>query len=147
MSKYFALLLAGVLFAACTDRVRAEPATTNESVIRAAIQDLAEGDKHRQEAALHTIATSHDGRLVDFLQHVNQGSVDLDSNSQVVVCPKFETTDAGEEVASLRDPLTGQALVGNDGQAVVAPASELQVVRLSRQERKAVADAIHVLEI
>jgi urea transport system permease protein len=94
-----------------------------------------------RQQALSALASSRDGRLVDFLQHYSQGAVFLWQN-RVVVCP-----DADRAAAPLLDPLSLQPLVV-DGRPAKVRIADLQDAGPSgRAERRAVADAVRLLEI
>ena len=112
-----------------------------DTAIRGHLKRLTGNDAALRQQALADLASARDSRLVEFLEHYSQGAVFLWQN-RPVVCP-----DAGRDAAPLLDPLTLQPLVV-DGRPAKARMSELKDAGPSgRSERRAVADAIRLLEI
>jgi urea transport system permease protein len=111
-----------------------------------ALKGLASDDSDVRRQTLSDLAASRDGRLVEFLQHYNQGGAFL-WKDRIVVVSKFEKDSGGKEFARLIDPLTLKPLIV-DGKPTVVPGSDVEAVGPSgRLERRVVADSIRLLEI
>lgn len=137
-------LVLGLLFVACclTSSARA----MDEQTLRSEMLRLAAAeDAEIREAAIQTLRDSKDGRLAEFLDAFTFGRIHL-WNGQLVLVKQFEKDEAGLDVASLFDPLTGEPLTAGDQQIMVAK-SELSAVAPRRSERRLIANVIRVLEL
>lgn len=119
--------------------------TLDDAAIYTEILKLAEEDSKVRQPALRTLSRSRDGRLIQFFAAFNEGSVYV-WEGRIAVCPKFERTVDGVEIARLFDPITGKPLVV-EGKEVVVLKRNLSAISPTRQERRVVANAIRILEI
>ena len=122
----------------------ADDTSPPDSQITQLIQ-LGSDDRPTRQTALKQLSRSRDGRLVEFFKAYQQGDAYL-YQGRVVLCPKFQETD-GRKLAPLLDPLTARPLAGPDDSPTLVPSSELESIGPSGRERRAVADAIRMLEI
>ena len=106
---------------------------------------LASDDSAVRQEALRQLGRSRDGRLVTFFASYQQGDAYV-HNGRVVLCSKFQD-NGGRKMAPLSDPLTAKPLSNADGAPLVVPADDLKSIGPSGRERRAVADAIRLLEI
>ena len=106
---------------------------------------LASDDSTVRREALRQLGRSRDGRLVTFFASYQQGDAYV-HNGRVVLCPKFQD-NGGRKMAPLSDPLTAKPLSTADGAPLIVPADDLKSIGPSGRERRAVADAIRLLEI
>mgnify|MGYP001343854652 CR=1 FL=1 len=109
------------------------------------LAQLGSKDRTVRAQALQHLGQSRDGRLVAFFDSYQQGDAYL-HNGKVVLCAKFQEVN-GQKMAPLSDPLSTKPLLGPDGGQVMAPSGELESIGPSGRERRAVADAIRLLEI
>ena len=106
---------------------------------------LASDDSAIRQEALRQLRRSRDGRLVTFFASYQRGDAYV-HNGRVVLCPKFQD-NGGRKMAPLSDPLTAKPLSTADGAPLIVPADDLKSIGPSGRERRAVADAIRLLEI
>jgi len=144
-ARILAFLLTLLAIATGHSRLLAQD-NADDASIRSEILTLATSDQGGRPQALRTLAASRDGRLIAFLKAFNEGSVYLWDDNTVVVCRELATSDDGQKTATLLDPLSAETLVAG-GVNLIVPVSELKNVGPSRRERRAVADAIRLLEL
>ena len=106
---------------------------------------LSSKDRTVRAQVLQQLGRSRDGRLIAFFDSYQQGNAYL-YQDRVVLCPKFQEVN-GQKMAPLSDPLSNKPLLDSDGAPVLVPSGELEPIGPSGRERRAVADAIRLLEI
>ena len=106
---------------------------------------LSSKDRTVRAQVLQQLGRSRDGRLIAFFDSYQQGNAYL-YQDRVVLCPKFQEVN-GQKMAPLSDPLSNKPLLDSDGAPVLVPSGELEPIGPSGRERRAVADAIRMLEI
>ncbi len=106
---------------------------------------LSSKDRTVRAQGLQQLGRSRDGRLIAFFDSYQQGNAYL-YQDRVVLCPKFQEVN-GQKMAPLSDPLSNKPLLDSDGAPVLVPSGELEPIGPSGRERRAVADAIRLLEI
>ena len=106
---------------------------------------LSSKDRTVRAQGLQQLGRSRDGRLIAFFDSYQQGNAYL-YQDRVVLCPKFQEVN-GQKMAPLSDPLSNKPLLDSDGAPVLVPSGELEPIGPSGRERRAVADAIRMLEI
>jgi len=117
----------------------------DDDTLAAQLAQLGSDDRAARQQALQQLAHSRDGRLVGFLASYQQGDAYL-YQGRVVLCPQFRDID-GRKMAPLSDPLTEEHLSGPNGVPLQVPSAELKPIGPSGRERRAVADAVRLLEI
>ncbi len=109
------------------------------------LKQLASSVRSERQDALETLGESRDGRLIDFFAAYQQGDAYL-YQDRVVLCPEFQQIE-GQKMAPLLEPLSRQPLLQPDGSPTLIQSSELKSIGPSGRERRAVADAVRMLEI
>ena len=123
----------------------AAPVLAADKDLSTHLAQLGSRDRTVRAQALQHLGQSRDGRLVAFFDSYQQGDAYL-HNGKVVLCAKFQEVN-GQKMAPLSDPLSTKPLLGPDGAQVLVPSGELESIGPSGRERRAVADAIRLLEI
>tara|TARA_B100000686_G_scaffold304615_1_gene342375 strand:- start:889 stop:2574 length:1686 start_codon:yes stop_codon:yes gene_type:complete len=123
----------------------AAPVLAADKDLSTHLAQLGSKDRTVRAQALQHLGQSRDGRLVAFFDSYQQGDAYL-HNGKVVLCAKFQEVN-GQKMAPLSDPLSTKPLLGPDGGQVMVPSGELESIGPSGRERRAVADAIRLLEI
>ena len=123
----------------------AAPVLAADKDLSTHLAQLGSKDRTVRAQALQHLGQSRDGRLVAFFDSYQQGDAYL-HNGKVVLCAKFQEVN-GQKMAPLSDPLSTKPLLGPDGAQVLVPSGELESIGPSGRERRAVADAIRLLEI
>ncbi|MBO10336.1 MAG: urea ABC transporter permease subunit UrtB [Planctomycetaceae bacterium] len=123
----------------------AAPVLAADKDLSTHLAQLGSRDRSVRAQALQHLGQSRDGRLVAFFDSYQQGDAYL-HNGKVVLCAKFQEVN-GQKMAPLSDPLSTKPLLGPDGAQVLVPSGELESIGPSGRERRAVADAIRLLEI
>ena len=123
----------------------AAPVLAADKDLSTHLAQLGSRDRTVRAQALQHLGQSRDGRLVAFFDSYQQGDAYL-HNGKVVLCAKFQEVN-GQKMAPLSDPLSTKPLLGPDGDQVLVPSGELESIGPSGRERRAVADAIRLLEI
>ncbi|HCK53450.1 MAG TPA: urea ABC transporter permease subunit UrtB [Planctomycetaceae bacterium] len=123
----------------------AAPVLAADKDLSTHLAQLGSKDRTVRAQALQHLGQSRDGRLVAFFDSYQQGDAYL-HNGKVVLCAKFQEVN-GQKMAPLSDPLSTKPLLGPDGAQLLVPSGELESIGPSGRERRAVADAIRLLEI
>lgn len=129
-------LLVAVLGLMAVGSARAE-----ERDARALFPSLMSDDAEVRKSALIALAETGDERLDVFFENYRIGAVYI-WNDRIV----STEAESGQKLRVL-DPLTGVALVSEAGDPVILPKSGLRAIRVSRDERKAVANARSFLKL
>ena len=123
----------------------AAPARAADEDLATQLAQLGSTDRAVRAEALQKLGRTRDGRLVAFFAAYQQGDAYL-YQDRVVLCPKFQEVD-GQEMAPLFDPLSNKPLLDSGGAPLLVLAGELNAIGPSGRERRAVADAVRLLEI
>ncbi|MED5399923.1 MAG: urea ABC transporter permease subunit UrtB [Planctomycetota bacterium] len=125
--------------------VTAAPVLAADQDLATQLLQLSSKDRTVRAQALQQLGRSRDGRLIAFFDSYQQGNAYL-YQDRVVLCPEFQEVD-GQKMAPLSDPLSNKPLLDPNKAPLLVPSGELKAIGPSGRERRAVADAIRLLEI
>ena len=113
--------------------------------LRVPLLKLADSKSDVRIAAVHSLATSKDGRVAEILEAYRLGSLYL-WQQEVVFRTAIKAGEGNAGMFTLLDALTGKA-VEHDGKPVLAAENDLTVLAASRKERRDVVNAIRILQL
>lgn len=117
----------------------------DDDVLRSELYAISSEDAEVRKEAITRLVRTKDPRLSSFFRNFQEGNLYL-RNDAVFVCQRLVERPDGERVAPLVDPLSGEPVLA-DGKQLSALQSELRNLSPTRPERRAVRDAILVLQL
>jgi len=120
--------------------------TGNDTALLEEMAKLAGDDAASRKQVLFDLAKSGDSRLEAFLENYRGGSVYL-WNGQIVVCTETEEDDDFNELAPLTHPLTGEPVLGDDGNQAKPDILDLEDMSPDRAGRLAARSALFLLKL
>ena len=127
----------------------ADSSTTNTLSDGAKLEQMAKltsDDAASRKQVLFDLAKTGDSRLEAFLENYRGGSVYL-WNGQIVVCTETEEDEDFNELAPLTHPLTGEPVLGDDGNQAKPDILDLEDMSPDRAGRLAARSALFLLKL
>jgi urea transport system permease protein len=118
-------------------------ASAQDDEIRKQVQRLADKNADERQEAIETLGRTPDPRLARLLQSFLEKKL-YAFKKQVVFSEGRDPL--GEQMATLRDPLTGKELLDAKGQPLVVKADELRELRPTRPEAQLAQNVIRFLQ-
>lgn len=143
---FIAVVVAGCLLRQPVAAADSVGATADDQALLEKMTLLTGDDSDARKQALFDLAKTGDSRLEAFLENYRTGSVYL-WNDQIVVCTETEEDDDFNELAPLTHPLTGEPVLGEDGNQAKPDVLDLGDMSPGRAERLAARSALFLLKL
>jgi len=119
---------------------------SSDAALLEQIAKLSSDDAASHKQVLFDLAKTGDSRLEAFLENYRGGSVYL-WNGQIVVCTETEEDEDFNELAPLTHPLTGEPVLGDDGNQAKPDILDLEDMSPDRAGRLAARSALFLLKL
>jgi len=119
---------------------------SSDAALLEQIAKLSSDDAASHKQVLFDLAKTGDSRLEAFLENYRGGSVYL-WNGQIVVCMETEEDEDFNELAPLTHPLTGEPVLGDDGNQAKPDILDLEDMSPDRAGRLAARSALFLLKL